>query len=210
MGAANLVGMDRSEAEAIYERGRERCVEVILEQASDREQFAARCERLEQRVACLEEQLRKDSSNSSSPPSQDPPGSRAERRAAAREKAKRWAKEQGERKRGAQSGHEGHGRKLLSADQLEEILEHYPAACASCGREFSEEEWESSSRFGRHQVAELPPIAVTYREHRTHRLRCPCCGKRTTAKLPPGVTQTRFGPVLQAAVVARAQPHLPP
>jgi hypothetical protein len=49
---ANCVVVERCEAEAIYDAGRERCVEVILG-------FAARCERLEERVARLEEQSRK-------------------------------------------------------------------------------------------------------------------------------------------------------
>lgn len=77
-----------------------------------------------------------------------------------------------------------------------------PAACEGCGNEFSEEERELSERFGRHQVAELPPIAVIWCEHRTHRLRCACCGERTTAKLPPGVGDSPFGPGLQATVVS--------
>jgi transposase len=194
--------MERSEAEAVYDAGRERCVDVIVGLAGEREQFAARCERLEGRVARLEEQARKDSSNSSRPPFEDPPASRAERRAAAREKAKQWAKREGERKPGAQPGHEGSARKLLGEDQLDEIVEYYPAACGDCGHEFSEEERELSERFGRHQVADLPPIAVIWCEHRTHRLRCQCCGKRTTAFLPPGVGETLFGPGLQATVVS--------
>jgi transposase len=191
--------MERSEAEAVYDAGRGACVEFLLLLTARYEREIAR---LTERVARLEEELRKDSRNSSSPPSQDPPASRAERRAAARERAKQWAKRDGEkRKAGAQPGHKGSARKLLPEDQVDEIVEHYPAACDGCGREFSEEERESSGRFGRHQVAELPPIVVIHREHRTHRLRCRCCGKRTTARLPPGVGDSPFGPDLQAAVV---------
>jgi transposase len=191
--------MERSEAEVVYDAGREACVGFLLELTG---RFEREVARLQERIKRLEEQARKDSSNSSSPPSQDPPASRAERRAAAREKAKQWAKRQGERKPGAQPGHEGKARELLGEDQLNEVIEHYPAACEGCGREFSEDEREHSDRFGRHQVAELPPIAVVWCEHRTHRLRCPCCGKRTTAKLPPRVDGSSFGPGLQAAVVA--------
>jgi len=198
-GRANLGVMERSEAEAVYDAGREACVELLLELTTRYEREVAR---LEERVARLEEESRKDSSNSSSPPSQDPPASRAERRAAAREKAKQWARREGERKPGAQPGHEGFARKLLPEDQLDEIVEHYPAACEGCGHEFSEEERELSERFGRHQVAELPPIAVIWCEHRTHRLRCACCGERTTAKLPAGVGDSPFGPGLQATVVS--------
>jgi len=194
--------MDRLEAEAIYGAGRERCVDVIVELAGERERFAARCERLEQRVARLEEQARGDSRNSSSPPSQDPPKTRAERRAEARRKAKLWSKREGEkRKAGAQSGHEGSGRKLLPEDQVDEIVDHYPEACGGCGCVFSEQEHQPGKRFGRHQVAELPPIVVLFSEHRTHHLRCPGCGKKTVARLPDGVGDSPFGTDLQAAVV---------
>ncbi len=94
--------MERSEAEAVYDVGREACVEFLLELTARYEREIAR---LKERVARLEEESRKDSSNSSSPPSRDPPASRAERRAAAREKAKQWAKRDGEkRKAGASLG----------------------------------------------------------------------------------------------------------
>ena len=58
-----------------------------------------------------------------------------------------------------------------------------------------------SHRFGRHQVAELPPISVIVTEHRTHRLRCPRCGATTTAVLADEIGCSAFGPRLQAAVV---------
>jgi transposase len=186
--------MDRAEAEAIYDAGRERCVGVIL-------QSATRCERLEERVARLEEQSRKDSRNSSSPPSQDSTKTRAERRAEARAKAKAWAKREGERKPGAQPGHKGAGRKLLPEDQVDEIVDHYPDACGGCGREFSDDQRQPGKRFGRHQVAELPPIAVIYTEHRTHHLCCSGCGKQTAGELPEEVASSPFGTDLQAAVV---------
>ncbi|MGH2843635.1 MAG: IS66 family transposase [Solirubrobacteraceae bacterium] len=194
--------MDRAEAEGIWEAGRERCVEVILELAGAVEQLRSRGERLEERVGCLEEQSRRDSRNSSSPPSQDPPKTRAERRAQARKKAKAWSKREGEkREQGAQPGHEGSGRKLLGEDQMQEIHHHYPQACGGCGREFSEQEKRPAERFGRHQVAELPPISVIYFEHRTHHLPCPGCGKRTAGRLPVGVTGSPFGMGVHAAVV---------
>jgi transposase len=56
-------------------------------------------------------------------------------------------------------------------------------------------------RFGRHQIAELPPISVLVVEHRTHRLHCPECGTRTTAQLPGGIGGSAFGPNVQAALV---------
>ena len=47
--AANLAGMERGEAEAIYDSGREACVQFILD-------FAARVEQHEERLRRLEEQ----------------------------------------------------------------------------------------------------------------------------------------------------------
>lgn len=192
--------MERAEAEAIYDSGRERCVEVILELAASVERLTVLCGRLEERVRRLEEQSRQSSRNSSRPPSQDPPKTRAERRAEARAKVKASAKREGERKAGGQPGHPGSGRGLLGEDQVE-MVDHYPNACGGCGHEFADAEKVPSRRSGRHQVAELPTIAVIVYEHRRHRLRCRGCGRRTTAVLPAGVTSSAFGPGLQAAVV---------
>jgi transposase len=86
-------------------------------------------------------------------------------------------------------------------DQVDEIVEHCPEVCRGCGHEFSAEERRPAGRFGRHQVAELPPIGVIVVEHRTRRLRCSCCGTRTTARLPDGLAGSAFGPRLRAAVV---------
>lgn len=107
----------------------------------------------------------------------------------------------GERKAGGQPGHRGSGRELKPEDQVDEIVEHYPGACRGCGREFTEDELKPGGRFGRHQVAELPPISVIVTEHRTHRLCCPECGTKTAAQLPKEVNGSAFGPGLQAAVV---------
>ena len=193
--------MERADAEAIYDAGRERCVEFILELAGRCEELAGRCERLEERVRTLEEQARASSRTSSKPPSSDPPTTRAQRRAEAREKAKAWAKREGERKAGGQPGHRGSGRKLAPEERVDEIVDHYPQSCRGCGHRFGAEERQPSRRFGRRQQAELPPITVIVSEHRTHRLRCPDCGRDTAAKLPERLGSSAFGPRVQAAVV---------
>lgn len=195
--------MERSEAEAIFGSGRDRCVEFILELAGALERLSAANARLEERVRALEEQSRADSRTSSRAPSSDPPKTRAERRREAREQAKAWAKRNGEgkRKAGGQPGHEGAGRELLPEDQIDEIVDHYPEMCGGCGHEFTGHEKTPSRRPGRHQVAELPQTAATFLEHRTHQLRCPGCKRRNTAVLGEGIGGSAFGPRLQAAVV---------
>ncbi len=191
--------MDRAEAEAIFDAGREACVEFLLELTSG---YEAQIAALEERIRRVEEQARRDSRTSSMPPSQDPPKTRQQRRAEARAKAKELlAKDRAKRKAGGQPGHRGAGRELAPEDQVDEIVDHYPGACRGCGREFSQDEHRPAGRFGRHQVAELPPISVLLVEHRTHRLRCPECRARTTAEPPAGIDGSAFGPRLRAAIV---------
>jgi transposase len=193
--------MERVEAEAIYDSGRDACVEFILD-------LAARVQQLDERLARLEAQARQDSRTSSKPPSSDPPKTRAQRRAEARAKAKELMRREGEqRTAGGQSGHRGVGRELRPEDQIDEIVDHYPQACGGCGREFSAEERRPRRRFGRHQVAELPPISVVWTEHRTHQLRCRHCRARTSARLPDQVGDCAFGPRLQAAIVTLTARH---
>jgi hypothetical protein len=126
--------MDRVEAEAIYDSGREACVEFILD-------LVARVEEHAERLRRLEEQARQDSRTSSTPPSADPPKSRAQRRAEARVKAKELMRRDGERREaGGQSGHRGAGRDLKPEDQVDEIVDHYPGGCGGCGRRFDDVE----------------------------------------------------------------------
>ena len=193
--------MERAEAEAIYDSGRDACVQFILD-------LAARVQQLDERLARLEAQTRQDSRTSSKPPSQDPPKTRAQRRAEARAKAKELMRREGEaRKPGGQAGHRGAGRELKPEDQVDEIVDHYPDACGGCGREFTARQRRPGWRFGRHQVAELPPISVLWTEHRTHQLRCRHCRARTSALLPQEIAGSAFGPRLQAAIVTLTARH---
>ena len=172
--------MERAEAEAIYDAGREVVVEVLL--AMDR-----RIQQLEARVEKLERELKTSSRNSSRPPSSDPPSSSAR------------SKDPSGRKRGAQEGHEGHGRPLLPAWAVDEVVAYWPSRCR-CGHVFAEAERALVGAPARHQVEELPPINVRVSEHRAQRVRCPSCGRRNRAALPDEVRRSCFGPRLQAAV----------
>jgi len=185
--------MERAEAEAIFEAGRERVVEALLE-------LAGQLKRLDDRMGRVEAGRAATSRNSSAAPSTDVPQTRQQRRALAREKAKQLAKDAKRRAQGAQEGHPGVGRELLPEEEVDEVVDHYPSECRGCGHEFTGAEQTPRAGAGRHQVAELPPVAVRYIEHRTHRLRCPGCKKRTRAVLGV-VGESAFGPGLQAALV---------
>jgi transposase len=172
--------VDRVEAEAIYDAGREVVVEVLL-------RMDRRIQQLEARVEKLERELKRSSRNSSRPPSSDPPSSPMR------------SKDPSDRKRGAQPGHEGHGRPLLPAWAVDEVIDHWPERC-KCGHVFSADERVSLGEPARHQVEELPPITVRVTERRCRRLRCPGCGSHSRAQLPAEVAASCFGARLEAAV----------
>jgi transposase len=179
--------MDRAEAEAIYDSGRDACVKVLLALANQVERLEGRVERLEGEVR----ELRRDSGNSSLPPSVDP-GTGKRGREGKRSK----------RNPGAQPGHPGSGRRLLPIEQVDAVVEHLPESCAQCGHSLAERPGRGPIR--RHQVAELPEVAVKVTEHRLSRRSYPDCGAITQAELPPEVSPQRFGPRLQGAVATLA------
>jgi len=187
--------VERAEAEAIYDRGRDAVVEVLLalSAANERlqaqvESLTARVARQDERIAQLERRLNRSSRNSSRPPSVDPLGTAPKR-----------GKDSSGRRQGGQPGHEGKGRPLLPAWAVDRVVEHWPDRC-DCGHEFAEEEHVAVGDPVRHQVEELPAITVSVTEHRCQRVRCPGCGQRQRAQLPKEVSASAFGPRLQAAV----------
>jgi transposase len=187
--------VERAAAEAIYDSGREACVEFLVD-------LANRVAGLEEGLAGVQARAVPASSRTgSSPPSADLPVTRQQRRAAARAKAKELQAKTGkQRKAGGQDGHRGAGRELLPPDQMQDIVDHYPDECHGCGHEFRESEKVPRYGAGRHQVAELPVTAVFYVEHRTQCLRCPECAKKTRGRIGRE-GESAFGPLLQSAVV---------
>jgi transposase len=178
--------VERAEAEAILDGDRETAVALLMQVS----ELVEANRRLEARVAELERRLKRSSRNSSLPPSQDPPSA-----------PPRPRQPGSGRKRGGQPGHEGRHRALLPPEQVDEIVEHWPERCQACARVFGERERVEAAAPWRHQVAELPRIAVTVTEHRLHRLRCAACAAETRAELPRELPRSAFGPGLQAAVV---------
>jgi hypothetical protein len=59
----------------------------------------------------------------------------------------------------------------------------------------TDEQWPRR-RFGRRQIAELPPISVLVTEHRTHQLRCPDCRARTSPSLSTSGETLTIGELL--------------
>src|SRR5215813_6725325 len=76
------------------------------------------------RLEKAEEQLRRNSHNSSQPPSQDKP----------KDKQTSQAKPtQRQGKRGGQTGHAGRQRSLVALEAVDKVVVHRPEQCAQCG-----------------------------------------------------------------------------
>jgi transposase len=181
--------VERAEAEAVYDQGRDVVVAVLLRMDEQIGRLEKRVALQDERIAQLERRVGRSSRNSSQPPSADPPGTPPKR-----------SKERSGRKQGAQAGHEGKGRPLLPAWAVDEFVEHWPVECG-CGHVFSEAERVATGPPARHQVEELPVMAVVVTEHRCQRVRCADCGATGTGVLPVGIAASSFGPRLQAAIV---------
>jgi transposase len=181
--------VERVEAEAIYDQGRDVVVAVLLRMDEQIQRLEKRVGAQDERIAQLERRIGRSSRNSSQPPSSDSPGAPPKR-----------GKDRSGRKQGAQDGHEGKGRPLLPAWAVDEVVEHWPSAC-DCGHVFAVADRVSVGQPTRHQVEELPVMAVTVTEHQCQRERCPGCAKTVTALLPSEVAGSAFGPRLQAAIV---------
>jgi transposase len=136
-------------------------------------------------VEKLSEQLKKNSRNSSKPPSSDPPQKRTYPKP-----------EPSGRKKGAQPGHPGKGRKLKPAMQVNRVVSSKPMACAACGALLLGEDPHPV----RHQVSELPRIEPEVIEYQLHTLICCVCGAQNAAEWPAGMPKGSFGERLQATV----------
>jgi transposase len=134
------------------------------------------------RVAQLEAQLGKDSSNSSLPPSTAHPHAKPPR-----------AKRPKRRAPGGQPGHAKHERALIPVEQCQAVVPCLPPACRRCGEPLNGADPEPL----RHQVWELPEILPVVTEYQRHRLVC-ACGCSTCGDLPDGVPTGQAGPRLIA------------
>jgi transposase len=180
--------VDRREAEAIYDAGRDVVVEVLLRMDRRILELSETVARQGERIAQLERRLNRSSRNSSQPPSADSPGA-----------VPRRGKDSSGRRQGGQPGREGKGRPLLPAWAVDEVIDHWPDRC-ECGQVFVEDDRVAVGEPVRHQVEELPVITVTVTEHRCQRVRCRGCGRARRAQLPREIAASSFGPRLQAAV----------
>jgi transposase len=132
----------------------------------------------------LQDELAKNSRNSSKPPSSD-----------GLKKAKtRSLRPKGQRPVGGQPGHKGNTLKMVAEPDY--IESHPVRSCPHCQTDLSTME---PVGYEKRQVFDVPPLHLEVTEHQAEVKHCPGCGQQVKGTFPAHITQsTQYGPRLKA------------
>ena len=179
---------NRDEIRAIYPQGEEAVVSLV-------ETLIATIRVLEARIQALEDQLAKDSHNSSKPPASD-----------GLKKKPKSVRHPSGKKSGGQEGHPGH--RLESVANPKYVKVHPVSQCRHCQAGLVAVKVDE---YEKRQVFDLPVVELEVTEHQAEIKTCPVCGEITEAAFPADVTQeTQYGPRVRAQLVYfNAYPFIP-
>ena len=142
---------------------------------------------LEARIQALEDQLAKNSRNSSKPPSSD--GLKKPKPKSRRQKSGKPS--------GGQKGHVGYRLEPVEKPQHTEV--HPVLECQHCHTDLTGVEVHKVEK---RQVFDLPEVKLEVTEHQAEIKVCPVCGESNRAVFPEGITQpTQYGPRIRAQMV---------
>jgi transposase len=147
-------------------------VTSLLAQLHQRDEIIRQQQEL---IQSLQDQLAKNSQNSSKPPASDglkkPP-----RTSSLREKSGK--------KNGGQAGHQGHTLKMVAEPDHTQL--HPVTECSHCHISLED---VAAEQYEKRQVFDIPPVQVEVTEHQAEIKHCPHCGELNKAEFPVEVTQ---------------------
>ena len=159
-------------------------------------------EQFQTRLVSLEEQVAKNSGNSSKPPSSDGYSKKPLQPMTVSLRKKT------DRKVGGQPGHSG--KTLEQVAEPDQVVTHRPDCCPDCRTDLADAAALPDAVCQR-QVFEMPEPKMVVTEHRAVSVMCPGCGKCCRAPFPHGVTQpVQYGPRFLGLVTYLHGVHLLP
>jgi transposase len=172
-----MTGLPRYKREQLEKLDKEALIDMVL-------LLQNHINELDERVQKLEDQVAKQSQNSSKPPSSDglsKPRTRSLRRADGR-------------KPGGQEGHKGYTLEMVATPNHIEVhrLDH----CPECATDLSVVAVNAQMR---RQVFDIPPVQIEVTEHQAEIKQCPGCHRQVRADFPADVSQpVQYGPRFKA------------
>lgn len=176
MASPSRTTISRKEIREVYAQGEDAVIALV-------ESLAARINALEERLEAVENQLKKDSHNSSKPLSSD-----------GFKKRTKSLREQSERPSGGQSGHLG--QTLEWHNEPTQAMIHRVVSCQDCGTSL---ENVAVASWDVRQVHDLPPIELDVMEDQCELKCCPHCGTLNRGIFPVYVEHPiQYGPNIQS------------
>lgn len=177
--SSKKLAVSRDEIRAVYAQGEDAVIALV-------EGLLQRISMLEERVEQLENQLGKNSCNSSKPPSSD--GFKPQPRS---------LRSKSPRSSGGQKGHPG--QTLEWSDEVGQVELHRVKSCSRCGTSLSEVAVES---WDLRQVQDIAPIEITVTQHQAEVKCCPCCQTLNRGEFPQDANSlVQYGAHLKGLMV---------